>query len=55
MTLFSVLAMAGGLAILGLLPLPKNKRAALSSQSAGAALFGIGIVGLIYALMPQVA
>lgn len=55
MTLPSILAMAGGLAILAWLPQPKDRRRATVTTSAGAFLFGIGLVGLIMGLMPAVA
>lgn len=55
MTLYSALAMAGGLAILGYLPLPKDKALARSSQGAGAVLFAGGLIGMIWGLLPPMA
>ena len=47
----SILAMIGGLAILIYLPLSKTRLKRLTSQSAGAAAFGVGLIGLIFSLM----
>jgi hypothetical protein len=47
----SILAMIGGLALLIYFPLSKNRLKRLTSQSAGAAAFGIGLIGLILSLL----
>lgn len=47
----SILAMIGGLAILIYVPLSKNRLKRLTSQGAGAAAFGVGLIGLILSLM----
>lgn len=55
MTGFAILAMAGGLAMLGWLPPSKDKRLANLGQLAGGLLFGGGLVGLVFELFPHTA
>ncbi|WP_158241446.1 hypothetical protein [Novosphingobium sp. TH158] len=55
MTGISFLAMAGGLVVLGLMPLPKDKQLAKASQGAGAALFAGGLLGVLWEIVPAVA
>lgn len=55
MTGFSILAMAGGLALLAWLPPLKDKRMAALSQVGGGVMFGMGLIGLVYGLFPHVA
>ena len=47
----SILAMIGGLTVLIYFPLSKNRIKRLTSQGAGATVFGIGLIGLIFSLM----
>ncbi|MFM5930137.1 MAG: hypothetical protein ACKOPQ_04435 [Novosphingobium sp.] len=55
MTAVSFLAMAGGLFVLGLMPLPKDKQMALASQAAGGVLFTGGLLGLFWSMVPALA
>ncbi|MFM5908242.1 MAG: hypothetical protein ACKOPO_11770 [Novosphingobium sp.] len=55
MTGISFLAMAGGLFVLGLMPLPKDRQVALASQAAGGVLFAGGLLGLFWTMVPALA
>lgn len=55
MTGLSVIAMAGGLFVLGLMPQPKNKQIALAAQCGGGMLFAFGLFGLAWTLAPPLA
>jgi hypothetical protein len=55
MTGIFILAMTAGLVVLGYMPLPKDKLVARTSQGAGAVLFAVGLGGVIWSLLPQLA
>ncbi|MCW1403523.1 hypothetical protein OKA06_14830 [Novosphingobium sp. MW5] len=55
MTGLSVLAMAGGLFVLGMMPQPKNKQMALAAQCGGGMLFALGLLGIAWSLAPPLA
>ena len=53
MTAISILAIIAGAALLMLLPLPRDQMARVASQGAGAFLFAVGLVGLVFTLFAQ--
>lgn len=55
MTAMNFLAMAGGLFVLGMMPLPKDRQVALAAQCAGGVLFAGGLIGLVWSLAPPLA
>ncbi|MFM6932261.1 MAG: hypothetical protein ACKOUT_08465 [Novosphingobium sp.] len=55
MTGLSFIAMAGGLFVLGMMPLPKDRQVALAAQCAGGVLFAAGMMGLVWSLTPPLA
>lgn len=55
MTGIFVLAMAGGLFVLGMMPQPKDRQLARAAQCGGGVLFAIGLIGVAWSLAPPLA
>lgn len=55
MTGLSILAMAGGLFVLGMMNQPKDRQLALAAQCAGGLLFAGGLLGVAWSLAPPLA